>query len=62
MRRKALTLTEVLTGLAILSILAGVMTLNSATVGQQTARREAERVAAFFRAHMLRARLTHDVL
>ena len=62
MRRKALTLTEVLTGLAILSILAGVMTLNSATVGQQTARREAERVAAFLQSHILRANLTRNVL
>ena len=62
MRRKALTLTEVLTGLAILSILAGVMTLNSATVGQQTARREAERVAVFLQTHILRANLTRDVL
>ena len=62
MRRKALTLTEVLTGLSILSILAGVMTLNSATVGQQTARREAERVVAFFRSHILRANRTHDVV
>ena len=62
MRRKAMTLAEVLTGLMILAVLAGVMTLNSNTIGQQTARREADRVAAFFRAHLQRANMTHDVL
>lgn len=62
MRRKAMTLAEVLTGLMILAVLAGVMTLNSNTIGQQTARREADRVAAFFRAHLNRANMTHDVV
>ena len=62
MRRMALTLTEVLMGIAIMSILAGVMMLNGNTIGQQTARREADRVAAFFRAHLRRANMTHDVV
>ncbi len=62
MRRIAMTLTEILIGLSIMSILAGVMTLNSNTIGQQTARREAERVAAFFRTHIHRANMTHDVV
>ena len=62
MRRKAMTLAEVLTGLMILAVLAGVMTLNSNTIGQQTARREADRVAAFFRAHLQRANMTREIL
>ena len=49
-------------GIAIMSILAGVMMLNGNTIGQQTARREADRVAAFFRAHLRRANMTHDVV
>ena len=62
MRRKALTLVEALIALSIMSILAGMMTLNGSTVGEQTTKREAERVAGFFRTHMLRADMTHDVL
>ena len=62
MRRKALTLVEALIALSIMSILAGMMTLNGSTVGEQTTKREAERVAGFFRSHMLRADMTHDVL
>ena len=54
MRMKAFTLTEVLVAVAIMSIMAGVMSLNSATVGQQTAKREAERVAAFIQGHINR--------
>ena len=60
--RKGVTLTELLIGITIMSILAGVMTLNGNTIGQQTARREADRVAAFFRAHLNRANMTHDVV
>ena len=52
--RKAFTLTEVLVAVAIMSIMAGVMALNSATVGQQSAKREAERVAAFIQGHISR--------
>ena len=62
MMRKGVTLTELLIGITIMSILAGVMTLNGNTIGQQTARREADRVAAFFRAHLNRANMTHDVV
>lgn len=60
--RKGVTLTELLIGITIMSILAGVMTLNGNTIGQQTARREADRVAGFFRTHLLRANMTHDVV
>ena len=52
--RKAFTLTEVLVAVAIMSIMAGVMALNSTTVGQQSAKREAERVAAFIQGHISR--------
>lgn len=62
MRRRGVTLTELLIGITIMAILAGVMTLNGNTIGQQTARREADRVAAFFRAHLRRANMTHDVV
>ncbi len=51
---RAFTLTEVLVAVAIMSIMAGVMALNSATVGKQTAKREAERVAAFIQGHISR--------
>ena len=52
--RKAFTLTEVLVAITIMSIMSGVMALSSATVGQQSARREAERVAAFIQGHINR--------
>ena len=52
--RRAFTLTEVLVAVAVMSIMAGVMALNSSTVGQQTAKREAERVAAFIQGHISR--------
>ena len=51
---RAFTLTEVLVAVAVMSIMAGVMALNSSTVGQQTAKREAERVAAFIQGHISR--------
>ena len=58
MRKKALTLTEVLVAITIMSIMAGVMALSSATVGQQSARREAERVAAFIQGHISRENIS----
>lgn len=51
-KHRAFTLTEVLVAVAVMSIMAGVMALNSATVGKQTAKREAERVAAFIQGHI----------
>ena len=54
MKKVAFTLTEVLVAITIMSIMAGVMALTSATVGQQTAKREAERVAAFIQGHISR--------
>ncbi len=54
MKNKGITLTEVLVAITIMSIMAGVMALSSATVGQQTAKREAERVAAFIQGHISR--------
>ena len=53
-KHRAFTLTEVLVAVAVMSIMAGVMALNSATVGKQTAKREAERVAAFIQGHISR--------
>ena len=55
MIHKGVTLTEVLVAITIMSIMAGVMALNSSTVGQQSAKREAERVAAFIHGHISRA-------
>lgn len=54
MKSKGVTLTEVLVAIAVMSIMSGVMALSSATVGQQTAKREAERVAAFIQGHISR--------
>ena len=54
MGRKGVTLTEVLIAIAIMSIMSGVMALSSATVGQQTAKKEAERAAAFIQGHISR--------
>ena len=51
-KHRAFTLTEVLVAVAVMSIMAGVMALNSATVGKQTAKREAERVATFIQGHI----------
>ena len=56
-KHRAFTLTEVLVAVAVMSIMAGVMALNSATVGKQTAKREAERVAAFIQGHITRANI-----
>ena len=56
-KHRAFTLTEVLVAVAVMSIMAGVMALNSSTVGQQTAKREAERVAAFIQGHISRANI-----
>ena len=58
MRHKGITLLETLIAITIMSIMAGVMMLSSATVGQQSARREAERVAAFIQGHISRANIT----
>lgn len=49
-------------GITIMSILAGVMTLNASSIGQQTAKREAERVAAYIQDRMRRADKTHSVV
>ena len=57
MRHKGITLLETLIAITIMSIMAGVMMLSSATVGQQSARREAERVAAFIQGHISRANI-----
>lgn len=54
MKKAAFTLTEVLVAIAIMSIMAGIMALNSASVGQQSAQKEAERVAAFIQGHITR--------
>ena len=54
MRHKGITLLETLIAITIMSIMSGVMALSSATVGQQSARREAERVAAFIQGHINR--------
>ena len=54
MKHKGITLLETLIAITIMSIMAGVMMLSSATVGQQSARREAERVAAFIQGHISR--------
>ena len=54
MRHKGVTLLETIIAITIMSIMAGVMALSSATVGQQSARREAERVAAFIQGHISR--------
>ena len=56
-KRRAFTLVEVVIALAIMSIMAGVMALNSAAVGQHTAKKEAERVAAFIQGHISRANI-----
>ena len=54
MGHKGVTLLETLIAITIMSIMAGVMMLSSSTVGQQSARREAERVAAFIQGHISR--------
>ena len=58
MRHKGITLLETLIAITIMSIMAGVMMLSSATVGQQSARREAERVAAFIQGHISRENIS----
>ncbi len=62
MRRKAVTLTELLIGIAIMAILAGAMSLSQGTFGKQTAKREAERVAGYIQAKLLASDRTHDGL
>ena len=56
-----MTLTETVIGLAILSILAGVMTLSSGSVGKQSAKREAERVVKLMNSYIMQGNLTHNV-
>ena len=62
MMRKAVTLTELLIGIAVLSILAGTMSLSNNAFNRQTAKREAERVAAYIQAKILASDRTHDGL
>ena len=62
MRRKAVTLTELLIGIAILGILAASMSLSNNTFSRQTAKREAERVAGYIQAKLLDSDRTHDGL
>lgn len=62
MRRKAVTLTELLIGIAVMAILAGAMSLNQGTFGKQTAKREADRVAGYIQAKLLDSDRTHDGL
>ena len=58
--RKAFTLTELLIGILIMVITAGVLTLNTGKMGHQTAKREAERVAAYILACMRKADIRQD--
>ena len=62
MKRKAFTLTELLIGMLIMVITAGVFTLNSNMIGRHTAKREAERVAAYIQTHFRKADITQNVL
>ena len=62
MRRRAFTLTELLIGTLIMAITAGVLYLNSNTLGRQTAKREAERAAAYLQTHISRTDMMQDVL
>ena len=55
MRHRAFSLTELFIGMLILAITAGVFMLNMDTLGRQTAKREAERVAAYIQTCMKRA-------
>ena len=61
-RHKAFTLTETLVGLTVMTILAGVMTLSANSIGKQTAKREADRAAAYLQAHLRRADARNDIL
>ncbi len=62
MRRKAVTLSELLIGIAVMAILAGAMSLNQGTFGRTTAKREADRVAGYIQAKLLDSDRTHDGL
>ena len=57
MNRHAMSLVELLAGLAILSVTAGIMTLSSTAVGRKSAKREAEKVCAYISGHIHRANM-----
>ena len=59
MMRKAVTLTELLIGIAILGILAGTMSLSNNAFNRQTAKREAERMQAYIYRQMQKADRIH---
>ena len=59
MRRKGLSLIELIVGMTILSITAGIMTLNGSAVGKRSAKREAERVRAYIAGHIHRANVSN---
>ena len=62
MKHRAFTLTELLIGMLILTVTAGVFYLDSDALGRQTAKREAERAAMYIQSHMRRTDVTQDVL
>ena len=54
MRQKGFTLVELSIAIAVMSISAGVTSMNYSAFGQHTAKNEAERVAAFIQGHISR--------
>ena len=60
--RRAFTMTELLIGMLIVAITAGIFSLDVNSFGKQTAKHEAERVAAYIQTHLRRADITQDIL
>lgn len=54
MKKNAFTITEVVVAMTIMLITAGVLSMKSSGVWQQTAQKEAERAAAFIQGHISR--------
>ena len=54
MKKNAFTITEVVVAMTIMLITAGVLSMKSSGVWQQTAQKEAERAAAYIQGHISR--------